>query len=190
MHVSVYRSLILVCICAWTINMVAGAVSASVSATGSVILQEEDATTPSPTAIRLEDTDYVKGTFVGALKDGTDVLGNQGMFKDGHGEETWADGTAKYVGAFKDGLHHGHGEYSDADGRKYVGDWWMGLMHGQGKFSYPDGSVYSGSWHEDERHGQGTLTHPDGRIESGLWQFDVFITDSEHTDLQSTTSHK
>ncbi len=44
----------------------------------------------------------------------------------------------------------------------YTGQLVNGLMHGQGTATYADGSRYEGGWKDDKKHGQGTATYPDG----------------------------
>ena len=41
---------------------------------------------------------------------------------NGIGLYSWPNGR-KYRGEFKNNLKHGHGEYTQADGKKYIGAW-------------------------------------------------------------------
>ena len=99
----------------------------------------------------------------------TEIKSNEdeyvGNLKDGvrhgHGTATYADGT-KYVGGWKDGKMHGQGTYTWPSGNKYFGGWKNGKMHGQGTNTSPDDYKYVGGLKDGEYHGQGTETWPDG----------------------------
>ena len=46
-----------------------------------------------------------------------------------------------------------------SDGGKYVGEVSNGVRHGQGSYTYADGRrKYVGEWKDGKRHGQGTFT--------------------------------
>ena len=73
----------------------------------------------------------------------------------------------KYEGEFKDGLKHGVGEQTYADGAVYKGEWVRGERHGVGHLVKRDGETFAGSWVAGRPHGEGTLTRPDGTAHAG-----------------------
>ena len=91
--------------------------------------------------------------------------GYKGEWKNGlpHGKGTftWADG-AKHVGEFKDGKGHGKGTWIHPDGDKYVGEYKNNKKHGKGTYTFANGEKYVGEWKDDKRHGQGTTTYSSG----------------------------
>ncbi len=76
------------------------------------------------------------------------------------------------------GMMHGQGTYTNANGEKYVGEWMNGMMHGQGTYTNAKGEKYVGEYMDAKMNGQGTYTSADGTIEKGLWQNDVFVGQS------------
>ena len=44
-----------------------------------------------------------------------------------------------------------------------------GLSHGQGTQTYADGSKYAGEWKNDKLHGKGTFTNSDGQVLKGIY---------------------
>ena len=51
-----------------------------------------------------------------------------------------------YTGEMKNGVRHGQGTYTYADGYKYVGEFKDGLKNGRGAFISPDGEKRVGEW--------------------------------------------
>jgi len=84
----------------------------------------------------------------------------------GIGSETTTRET--YVGQWRNGLRHGHGEIDRADGSRYVGDFVDGQPHGKGTES-ADAGVYRGTWQAGKRHGQGQFNGADGSVYQGQW---------------------
>ncbi len=54
-----------------------------------------------------------------------------------------------------EGLAHGRGSLTFANGMKYSGDWKDGKKHGQGTETYPSGSSFSGEWKDNDMDGHG-----------------------------------
>ncbi|MBN3303909.1 R10B1 protein, partial [Amia calva] len=55
----------------------------------------------------------------------------------------------EYVGAFVQGLRHGHGKFYYASGALYDGEWQCNKKHGQGKFIFKNGRIFEGEFVED-----------------------------------------
>ena len=56
----------------------------------------------------------------------------EGGLPHGYGTCTYARGSGKYVGEWKNGEQDGNGTYTFASGNKYVGEWKNDKRHGQG----------------------------------------------------------
>ena len=67
----------------------------------------------------------------------------------------------RYEGALVDGVPHGAGVMSRADGTRYEGEYRDGKEHGRGVMTFPDGTRYEGEWREGQPHGQGVYTKVD-----------------------------
>ncbi|XP_018581173.1 alsin isoform X3 [Scleropages formosus] len=96
---------------------------------------------------RLKDATY-EGRWVAGKPHGRGIL-------------KWPDGRT-YIGAFKNGLEDGYGEYVVPNKTlnkddHYQGHWKEGKMHGFGTYSYATGEVYEGSFQDNARHGHGML---------------------------------
>ena len=65
--------------------------------------------------------------------------------QNGHGIETWEDGS-KYEGQYKNGMKHGKGKYIWGDKSEYNGDWVNNKINGYVMFYVIQyiGSVYMG----------------------------------------------
>ncbi len=82
-------------------------------------------------------------------------------------------------GEHKDGLAHGQGTYTYADGDKYVGELKDNKPNGQGTYTWVSGSnkgdQYIGEFKDGLAHGQGTYTFSDGTVKEGLWENNEFV---------------
>jgi hypothetical protein len=77
----------------------------------------------------------------------------------------------KYIGMYKNGLMHGKGTYTFADGAKYFGEWKENKFHGQGKFIYENSDKYVGEFKDGAKHGQGTYFY----FAENSWRGDLFV---------------
>jgi hypothetical protein len=98
----------------------------------------------------------------------------KGVFHNCFGTNTNAG--EKYVGEWKDGLAHGQGTYTFANGVKYVGEFKYGKYHGQGTHRQANGDKYVGEWKDGKPHGQGTHTFADGAKSVGEWKDNTIWT--------------
>lgn len=105
--------------------------------------------------------DKYDGNFANDVIDTTNIEDTDCIY-------TYANGDT-YVGGFKDGMKHGVGKMTFADGDDdpdnnpyYEGAFEANLRQGEGKELYTDGSVYEGSFWGDLRHGEGTFTFSNG----------------------------
>ena len=87
--------------------------------------------------------------------------------RHGHGELTRNDGT-RYVGDFATGKPHGAGTQTSPQG-VYTGQWRMGAFDGQGQLKTNSGAVYDGQWHQSLRQGYGYQADIDGSFYQGAW---------------------
>lgn len=85
---------------------------------------------------------------------------HQGL-KHGQGTQTWADGD-KFVGQYRNGEKNGQGTITWADGSKFVGQYRNGKKT-QGTYTYSNGLKYVGQYHKGKWHGQGTMIWAGGR---------------------------
>ncbi|KAH9259409.1 hypothetical protein BASA81_002452 [Batrachochytrium salamandrivorans] len=73
-----------------------------------------------------------------------------------------------YVGNFRRGQEHGHGELRDATGAMiYRGMFEHGKISGFGTMYYSDGAVFQGEFRESNRHGKGIIWYSDGSYYDG-----------------------
>lgn len=85
--------------------------------------------------------------------------------------QLYPDG-ARYEGQFKDGLFHGWGKMSQANGDVYMGEWQNDKATGQGAFyDAAQGVRYKGEWVNDAQHGQGEETWDEGSRTKYTGQF-------------------
>ena len=66
--------------------------------------------------------------------------------------------SSTYEGEYKDGLKHGYGTETFADGDKCVGKFKDDFRHGKGTYTWVDGDRYIGDW----KDGYGIHTFADG----------------------------
>jgi hypothetical protein len=91
----------------------------------------------------------------------------------GTGVLTFADGTT-YRGQWTSGLPEGWGILTRRDGRViYNGQWRNGKKHGRGTV-YVDGICYQGDFAEGFMHGSGTMTYPNGERFVGNFDHDTY----------------
>ena len=101
--------------------------------------------------------------------DGAQYFGQREGVPHGAGHMTYADGS-RYVGDWVYDLRHGTGTMTQANGDSYTGEWVEDVRHGYGTYTYGDGRLYQGEWTEGVRHGTGRMTYPDGSSYSGEWR--------------------
>ncbi|GMI10960.1 hypothetical protein TrVE_jg5886 [Triparma verrucosa] len=127
------------------------------------------------TEVMQYDGDFVAGKF-----DGHGVLFFEPQKPDGTLDRESSDRKKKeYIGAFKDGMKHGHGvEYhrEPPDGTSketiwFEGSFKNGKRSGYGKETYSDGIYYEGHFEEGMKQGAGTYYNVDGRYE-GMFDTD------------------
>ncbi|MBU6340772.1 MAG: caspase family protein [Bacteroidetes bacterium] len=78
----------------------------------------------------------------------------QGDCESGMGTYVYKEGSAKYVGAFKNKFPHGKGICTYATGDRYVGEWAEGAFEGAGTLFLHDGTEVAGYWHAGEYQGK------------------------------------
>jgi hypothetical protein len=76
---------------------------------------------------------------------------------------------AIYVGKVKEGLKHGNGKYTWANGEVYIGDWANDRREGQGLHTWPSGASYAGQFKNDKRHGKGKISWDELHYYDGDW---------------------
>ena len=59
----------------------------------------------------------------------------------------------RYKGSYKNGLKHGHGNWTHPDGDKYRGKFKSGLKRGNGVYTFKNGEEYRGHFKRDQQHG-------------------------------------
>lgn len=75
-----------------------------------------------------------------------------------------------YDGAMKDGVKHGIGTCTYANGEKYTGEWLQDMRHGHGVCWYTNRICYDGTWRNDRWCGQGRFFDKGrGYISEGEW---------------------
>jgi len=89
--------------------------------------------------------------------------------RHGNGTYTFADGK-KYIGQFKDDMYFGSGTLIMPDGSKYVGQFKDDQFNGQGTYTWADQSRYTGQFINGSFQGKGTYIWPDGKKYVGEWK--------------------
>jgi hypothetical protein len=109
----------------------------------------------------------------------------------GHGEHLWMDsapnnkhhsGTQKlmcnrYSGQFSDGMRHGLGTFSYANGSTYNGGWIENQKQGTGVFTFDDGSIYEGPFEKDRMVGPKPKRQEDPKRPRNPKEVDLHIDD-------------
>jgi hypothetical protein len=102
-----------------------------------------------------EEGEWREGEFVGSSLIESGQLGCiAGDCKDGKGTYIFKEGSAKYVGDFKDGQPHGFGICTYANGDRYRGEWVRGAFGGKGILYKHDKTEVSGFWNDGEYVGK------------------------------------
>jgi DNA polymerase III epsilon subunit family exonuclease len=108
------------------------------------------------------------------IANGTIDIGNfkDGLL-DGLGTRIWkseeSSGEVRYEGHFQNGLRHGRGIQTFANGDRYDGDWIEDIRNGIGTYTWPNGSQYKGGWVNGRMAGQGSLTWVNGDYHEGIF---------------------
>ena len=63
------------------------------------------------------------------------------------------------MGGYQNGLPHGTGSLTYANGDKYEGEFAFGEISGRGKYTFADGSVYEGMFENALPNGEGIYTY-------------------------------
>ena len=94
--------------------------------------------------------------------------------KHGHGNWTHPDGDT-YRGKFKSGVKRGMGVYTFKNGEEYRGHFKRDKQHGLGQYTYNNGEIFNGEFKDNIRDGQGYLIFRGDTIKSGIWRGDKFV---------------
>ena len=85
--------------------------------------------------------------------------------------ETYTNGDT-YSGDLLNGVRHGQGTYTWANGDVYVGLFdKFGYMNGQGTKTYANGDVYKGEVYYSYANGEGTRTYSNGDVQVGVFNY-------------------
>lgn len=91
--------------------------------------------------------------------------------RHGYGEITYANGDI-YKGNWINDKQDGRGVYLWKEYGRYEGDFVDGKMQGNGKRVYQSGNVYIGQFVDGKKHGQGTMKYANGDEYNGQWDDD------------------
>lgn len=104
---------------------------------------------------RKEEGTWKEGEYRGSsLVDGGRTGCIDGDCTDGNGIYVYKEGSAKYTGAFANGMPNGKGECLYANGDRFSGEWAEGAFNGRGTLYKHDGSEVSGYWRAGEYLGK------------------------------------
>lgn len=99
----------------------------------------------------VENGEWREGEFIGSsLIESGKVGCIQGDCTDGKGTYIFKEGSAKYVGDFKNAQPHGFGICTYANGDRYRGEWADGAFMGKGTLYLHDGPEVAGYWRDGE----------------------------------------
>ncbi|MEI6411945.1 MAG: caspase family protein [Bacteroidota bacterium] len=102
-----------------------------------------------------ETGDWREGEFVGSSMIISGKVGCiDGDCEGGQGTYVYKEGSAKYVGDFKNRVPHGLGTCTYANGDRYSGEWIEGAFGGKGTLYQRDGTEVTGFWHNGEYLGK------------------------------------
>lgn len=105
----------------------------------------------------LESGEWSQGEFLG---NSLIVRGKVGCIDgdcdNGQGTYVYKEGSAKYIGTFKDKTPHGYGTCTYANGDVYVGEWKEGAFEGRGTLTLRDKTIVEGFWRSGEYLGKET----------------------------------
>jgi hypothetical protein len=102
-----------------------------------------------------ETGEWHEGEFIGSSLVVSGKVGCiQGDCENGTGTYVYKEGSAKYVGDFKNKTPHGKGNCTYANGDRYLGEWAEGAFDGQGVLFLHDGTEINGFWRAGEYLGK------------------------------------
>jgi hypothetical protein len=105
--------------------------------------------------IAIQDASGLKGTYTGAVTEGTETPNGFGEIK-----YTAEHGYKEYKGEWVAGRWEGNGQLINTGGDVYEGALLKGKREGQGLLKFTDGRVFEGIFNND-RMTKGTLSFPD-----------------------------
>lgn len=141
----------------------------------SIMMSSSSTVVDSLTAYLIGWEDEPSKDAIKFLEKTVDITAEQ--LKEEHAKETYtgyvtdhkdADGT--YTGDMVEGVFHGTGSYTWANGDNYSGEWINGSRSGYGTYTWANGDTYVGYWVDSQRVGEGTFTWADGTVYEGDWQ--------------------
>jgi len=140
----------------------------------------------------VENGEWREGEFIGSsLIESGQVGCIQGDCTDGKGTYIFKEGSAKYVGDFKNAQPHGFGICTYANGDRYRGEWADGAFMGKGTLYLRDGTEVTGYWRNGEFVGKDqpidyepTFTQPAPAapvdIDTKVWAVVVGVASYDH----------
>jgi hypothetical protein len=77
--------------------------------------------------------------------------------KHGYGKYTWANGDF-YDGEYQNDIRNGKGKLTLVNGNVYNGEYKDDMAHGKGKYTWANGNIYDGEFNAGKKHGHGKYT--------------------------------